>query len=76
MRKGAALAVAPAVGALAYWRTMSPYSQACGEFPYRMPTDDRVVALSFDDGPNEPYTSHIADLLERYGARATFFSVG
>ncbi|MDQ1747381.1 MAG: peptidoglycan-N-acetylglucosamine deacetylase, partial [Frankiaceae bacterium] len=29
-----------------------------------------------DDGPNEPYTSRLAELLARRGARATFFQVG
>ncbi len=36
----------------------------------------RPIALTFDDGPNEPYTSRILDLLARYDARATFFVVG
>lgn len=39
-------------------------------------TDQPVVALSFDDGPDEPYTSQIAAVLDRAGVRATFFQVG
>ena len=41
-----------------------------------------IVALSFDDGPGYPYdgkastTSQILDVLEEYGARATFFMCG
>jgi len=34
------------------------------------------VALTFDDGPVEPYTSQILDILGEYGARATFFVIG
>jgi peptidoglycan/xylan/chitin deacetylase (PgdA/CDA1 family) len=34
-----------------------------------------VVALTFDDGPFI-YTSHILDLLDEYGAKATFFING
>jgi peptidoglycan/xylan/chitin deacetylase (PgdA/CDA1 family) len=34
------------------------------------------VALTFDDGPNEPYTSQILDLLDQYDAKATFFVLG
>ena len=34
-----------------------------------------MVALTFDDGPSQ-YTPRILDLLERYGARATFCVVG
>jgi peptidoglycan/xylan/chitin deacetylase (PgdA/CDA1 family) len=33
------------------------------------------VALTFDDGPSES-TPEILDMLERHGARATFFQVG
>jgi peptidoglycan/xylan/chitin deacetylase (PgdA/CDA1 family) len=36
----------------------------------------RVVALTFDDGPNPPYTQQIIDVLKRNHARATFFVEG
>jgi peptidoglycan/xylan/chitin deacetylase (PgdA/CDA1 family) len=36
----------------------------------------KVVALTFDDGPNEPFTSQIADIIESHGGKATFFVVG
>jgi peptidoglycan/xylan/chitin deacetylase (PgdA/CDA1 family) len=55
---------------------MSPYSQLLGVFPYRARTSERVVALTFDDGPNEPYTSQIADYLDAERVKATFFQVG
>jgi peptidoglycan-N-acetylglucosamine deacetylase len=70
-----AAAGASAAGA-GYWFCMSPYSQALGTFPYRGQGKDRVVALTFDDGPNEPYTSEIADFLAERQIRATFFQVG
>jgi peptidoglycan-N-acetylglucosamine deacetylase len=70
----------PAAGAAAaaagYWFCMSPYSQALGAFPYRGTVSDKVVALTFDDGPNEPYTSQLADFLADRQIRATFFQVG
>ena len=64
--------------AAAYGVFMSPYAQVFGRYPYRAGRDrgDRVVALTFDDGPNEPYTSQIADFLESRGVRGTFFQVG
>ncbi|WP_329476593.1 polysaccharide deacetylase family protein [Kribbella sp. NBC_01484] len=62
--------------AAAYWLMMSPYSQTLGPFPYRGPADRRVVALTFDDGPNEPHTSQLADYLDHEGIQATFFQVG
>lgn len=34
------------------------------------------VALTFDDGPQPPYTGRILDVLRRYGVPATFFCVG
>ena len=37
--------------------------------------DDKVVALTFDDGPSK-YTSKILDVLDKYKASATFFLIG
>ncbi len=34
------------------------------------------IALTFDDGPNEPYTSEILDILKKYNVKATFFLLG
>ncbi|MBI5308332.1 MAG: polysaccharide deacetylase family protein [Planctomycetes bacterium] len=34
------------------------------------------IFLTFDDGPNEPYTSQILDVLKEHEARATFFVCG
>jgi peptidoglycan/xylan/chitin deacetylase (PgdA/CDA1 family) len=61
---------------LGYWLFASPYSQLFGRYPYGRASADRVVALTFDDGPNEPYTSQIADHLSSRDIRATFFQVG
>lgn len=66
---------AAGVGA-GYWTFMSPYAQLLGRFPYRAPGRERQVALTFDDGPNEPFTSQIADYLDEREIRATFFQVG
>jgi peptidoglycan/xylan/chitin deacetylase (PgdA/CDA1 family) len=74
-RARAAAAVAVATAGL-YWVFLSPYSQIFGRYPWRGGDGDRVVALTFDDGPNEPYTSQIAQVLENRGVRATFFQVG
>ncbi|MET3807774.1 peptidoglycan/xylan/chitin deacetylase (PgdA/CDA1 family) [Nakamurella sp. UYEF19] len=78
------------VSGAAYWLMLSSYSQALGRFPFRgfRPDDGRkadsgkaathqkVIALTFDDGPNEPFTSQIADFLHEHGITATFFQVG
>jgi len=36
----------------------------------------RSIALTFDDGPNRPYTDQIVATLASHGARATFFDEG
>ena len=38
--------------------------------------DHPYVAITFDDGPSEPYTSQCLDILAEHGARATFFNLG
>jgi peptidoglycan/xylan/chitin deacetylase (PgdA/CDA1 family) len=65
-----------ALGIAAYWTGFRPRSQIFGSFPYAAETEERVVALSFDDGPNEPYTSRLLDTLDQYDVKATFFQVG
>jgi peptidoglycan/xylan/chitin deacetylase (PgdA/CDA1 family) len=39
-------------------------------------TPKKMIALTFDDGPNLAYTNDILDLLEQYNAKATFFVCG
>lgn len=36
----------------------------------------KSVAFTFDDGPVEPYTSRILEILSKHEARATFFIIG
>ncbi|MDO4797009.1 MAG: polysaccharide deacetylase family protein [Coriobacteriales bacterium] len=38
--------------------------------------DHPYVALTFDDGPADPYTEQYLDILAEHGARATFFCLG
>ena len=38
-------------------------------------TGNKVIALTFDDGPGL-YTAHLLDILDQYGAKATFFLIG
>jgi peptidoglycan/xylan/chitin deacetylase (PgdA/CDA1 family) len=39
-------------------------------------TRSRLVALTFDDGPDPRYTPRILAILQQYGAKATFFEEG
>lgn len=36
----------------------------------------KLVALTYDDGPSESATGNVLDALEKYGQKATFFVVG
>src|SRR5580658_3920787 len=38
--------------------------------------DRRILALTYDDGPSSALTLPLLDLLQRHGARATFFMLG
>ncbi|HET9648732.1 MAG TPA: polysaccharide deacetylase family protein [Microlunatus sp.] len=69
-------AAAAATAAGGYWAGFGAHSQQFGAFPYRGETELPLVALTFDDGPNEPYTSRLLDILGERSAPATFFQVG
>jgi len=72
----AAAAASMAALALGYRAGFGARSQGFGPFPYHGSTGARVVALTFDDGPNEPWTSRLLDVLGGREVPATFFQVG
>ena len=39
-------------------------------------TANNIAALTFDDGPDPEFTPRLLEILENYGARATFFMLG
>lgn len=39
-------------------------------------TETKLIALTFDDGPNTTTTNEILDILEEYNAKASFFLIG
>lgn len=43
---------------------------------YHVKTTKKVVALTFDDGPDPRYTTPMLDTLREFNAQATFFVVG
>ncbi|MGO4546477.1 polysaccharide deacetylase family protein [Paenibacillus sp. 2TAB23] len=47
-----------------------------GEVVWEVPTRDKKIALTFDDGPYPATTERILDLLKKYNAKATFFVLG
>lgn len=80
MRALAALALA-GLGAAAGVVLAAPETVVRGletfapEVLWSVPTEERVVALTIDDGPS-PHTAEILDVLHAHGAQATFFLIG
>lgn len=68
---GAAV-VAGAAAHGSFYRNSWIFGRALG----RLSTSERVVALTFDDGPNPHATPAILDALGAAGVRATFFVLG
>jgi peptidoglycan-N-acetylglucosamine deacetylase len=54
----------------------SPTETWFGSLVSHGPRDKREVAITFDDGPNDPYTLEIARILSAHDAKGTFFVVG
>jgi peptidoglycan/xylan/chitin deacetylase (PgdA/CDA1 family) len=64
-----------AAAAYAGYATMAPGSQLYGR-TMTHGSDPNHIALTYDDGPNDPYTQRLLDLLAQHRARATFFLIG
>ena len=41
-----------------------------------MKTDQKILYLTFDDGPHPQVTGFVLDLLKKYNAKGTFFCIG
>lgn len=54
----------------------NPANQIFGKTLVSGPKDARVIALTYDDGPNPPYTDQILAVLRAEHVHATFFVVG
>ena len=59
-----------------YYLFMSSYSQVFGKFIWHGDRSIKKIAITFDDGPNNPYTEEILDILKQERVKATFFMVG
>jgi len=68
--------VGAAVALLAWTGANDPQLSWCGPVVANGPRDVPEVALTFDDGPNDPFSLEIAEVLEERGARGTFYLVG
>ncbi|MGG0643300.1 polysaccharide deacetylase family protein [Sporosarcina gallistercoris] len=68
---------------LLFWGVQSTYAdkgrqhyEEAGQILWEIRTDEKVIALTFDDGPHRKYTEEILDVLKEHNANATFFVVG
>ena len=60
-----------------YWiKTNSIIKRVFSNYVWDIPTMDKKVYLTFDDGPTPEITSWILDQLKQYEAQATFFCIG
>ena len=69
---GAAAATAASLG----YQSMSPTGQWFGRAFCGLPYGGKDLALTFDDGPNDPHTLRLLDVLAKHDVRATFFLIG
>ena len=70
-----ALAAGAAVAAAGY-QSMARTGQWFGRTFCRLPRGSKQIALTFDDGPNDPYTLKLLDVLSAHNVHATFFMIG
>ena len=64
-----------AATALGY-QSMSPTGQWYGRTFTGLAPGSKKLALTYDDGPNDPHTMRLLEVLERHQVRATFFMIG
>ena len=72
---GFALAAGAAVASAGY-QSMAPTGQWFGRAFHGLPRGSKQIALTFDDGPNDPYTLNLLEVLAKHNVRATFFLIG
>lgn len=74
---GLAVAAGAALGATALgFQTVAPTGQWYGKAICRGQRGSKQIALTFDDGPNDPHTLNLLDVLARHNVPATFFLIG
>lgn len=76
LRAAALIALLGVLAFEGYKVVENPSNQLFGKTLVSGPKNERVVALTYDDGPNPPYTDEILAVLRAEHVRATFFVVG
>jgi peptidoglycan/xylan/chitin deacetylase (PgdA/CDA1 family) len=74
---GLAITGAVFAGAVAAaYQTMAPQGRWFGRAFSGLPSGSKQLALTFDDGPNDPDSLRLLDVLARHNVPATFFMIG
>lgn len=63
-------------GGWAFYNGQAPKPQAFGRTFVGTPGEGRLMALTYDDGPNTAWTPKLLELLAKHDVKATFFSIG
>src|SRR6476660_4711819 len=71
----AGTAVAAATGAAGY-QSMAPTGQWYGRTFTGNSASRKQIALTYDDGPNDPHTLRLLEVLAKHDVLATFFLIG
>jgi peptidoglycan/xylan/chitin deacetylase (PgdA/CDA1 family) len=74
-----ALALTAAFSAAAVvtgYQSMAPTGQWYGHTFTGLPRGSRQIALTYDDGPNDPHTLRLLEVLAKHSIHATFFLIG
>src|SRR5580700_2915200 len=58
------------------YQSMAPTAQWYGQTFTGLPRGSRQIALTYDDGPNDPHTLRLLEVLARHSVHATFFLIG
>jgi len=69
-------AVSTAAAVVVGYQSMAPTGQWYGQTFTGLAPGSRRIALTYDDGPNDPHTLRLLEVLAKHDVRATFFLIG
>jgi peptidoglycan/xylan/chitin deacetylase (PgdA/CDA1 family) len=67
---------AAAAASAAGYQSMAPTGQWFGRTIASGARGSKQIAVTYDDGPNDPHTLKLLDVLAKHSVRATFFMIG